>query len=137
MKIMACLDGSEKSKKAVDIAAQLAKIRNSELVLLHVIESDESREKPVFDNYGKKQREAKNLLKEGEDIVSGVGSDIRQTSRIAVGPVSAEIVRIAEDEGVGALLIGVTGASKIKRMLLGSVADDVIHYAHCPVTVVR
>jgi nucleotide-binding universal stress UspA family protein len=137
MKIMACTDGSETANKALNIAAQLAKVRGSELTILHVIDSDVSREEPIYDEYGGKQRKAKSILKDAEEIVSQVGGDIKVNSRIAVGPVSAEIVRIAEDEGFGALIIGSTGASRIKRMLLGSVADDVVHYAHCPVTVVR
>ena len=137
MKIMVCVDGSERAKKAVGIAAQLAGVRGSELTILNVIDSDESRKEPIYDEYGEKYRKAKLILKEVEEIVRQVGDDIEVNSRIAVGPVSAEIVRMAEDERVQALFIGSTGAGKIKRMLLGSVADDVIHYAHCPVTVIR
>ena len=54
-----------------------------------------------------------------------------------MGPVAAEIVRIAEEEGFTSIFMGSRGNRGLKRMLLGSVADDVIRHAHCPVTVIR
>jgi nucleotide-binding universal stress UspA family protein len=137
MKIMACADGSKPSEKAIKIAAQLAEVSGSELLLLHVIENDVSREKPVFDEYGEQYKKAKEIIQNAQKIASEVAPHAQIKTRIAVGPVSAEIVRIAEEERFGSIFIGTTGTSRLLRLLLGSVADDVIHYAHCPVTVVR
>ena len=48
-----------------------------------------------------------------------------------------ERFKLDPDEGFNAIFVGATGSNRIKRMLLGGVTDDIIHYAHCPVTVVR
>ena len=137
MKLMVCTDGTTPSYKAVEVAAQYADITGSQLTIMTVIESDVSREEPVYDEYGKKQSQANAILKGASKIASEFAPKLEFTTRIAVGPVSSEIVRIAEDEGFNAIFVGATGSNRIKRMLLGGVTDDVIHYAHCPVTVVR
>ena len=137
MKIMACVDGAKPSEKAVEIGAQFADITRSEFTLMHVIESDVSRSEPLYDEYGKKQEQAKSILSKAREIAHKYAPNLSVYTRIASGPVSAEIVRIAEDERFDSIFIGATGSSKIKRMLVGSVADEIILYAHCPVTIVR
>jgi nucleotide-binding universal stress UspA family protein len=52
-------------------------------------------------------------------------------------PVYAEIVHRAESGGFDLLVVGSQGASRLSRVLLGSVADKVVRHAHCPVLVAR
>ena len=137
MKVLVCTDGSEYAGKAVKFAAQFTKNYGAELTTLYVIEDEESREKPVSDDYGNKHYKAKESLEKAEEIISQVDSNINANERIAAGPISPEIVRIAEDEKFDILIVGTRGLRGLKRMLLGSVADDVIHFANCPVLVVR
>ena len=137
MKIMVCTDGMKPSEKAVEVAAQYADMTSSNLTIITVIESDVSREEPAYDEYGKKQDQANAMIKNSCEVAAKFAPGLEVETRIAVGPVSSEIVRIAEDEKFNAIFVGATGSGRIKKMLLGSVTDDVIHYAHCPVTVVR
>ena len=137
MKILVCTDGTKPANKAVEVAAQFAQISESELTVMNVIESDVSRDKPAFDEYGNNQKMAQTIIDEAIEIASRFAPEAKVSTRIAVGPISAEIVRIAEEEGFVSIFVGATGSGRIKKMLLGSVTDDVIHYAHCPVTVVR
>jgi nucleotide-binding universal stress UspA family protein len=51
--------------------------------------------------------------------------------------VEGAIVNYAERENVDLIVIGTRGRSGITRMLLGSVASEVVTYAHCPVMVVK
>jgi nucleotide-binding universal stress UspA family protein len=51
--------------------------------------------------------------------------------------VEGAIVNYAERENVDLIIIGTRGRSGITRMLLGSVASEVVTYAHCPVMVVK
>ena len=57
-----------------------------------------------------------------EDVVSRIGG---------------AIVNYAEKEKVDLIVVGTRGRSGLKRMLIGSVASDVLHYAHCPVMIVK
>ncbi len=137
MKILVCTDGSESANKALKFAAQFAKNYGADLTVIYVIEHEISMEKPIYDYYGDKHHKAEKIIKNAKDVVSRIASDINVKDRIAVGPISTEIVRIAEDEKFDSIVIGTRGIGGLKRMLLGSVADDVIHHAHCPVVVVR
>ena len=57
-----------------------------------------------------------------EDVVSRIGG---------------AIVKYAENEKVDLIVVGTRGKSGLKRMLIGSVASDILHYAHCPVMIVK
>jgi len=137
MKILVCTDGSEIAQKAVEYAADFAKNYRAALTVMYVIDHETSMKKPVYDKYGDKTHKAKEILKEAEKTIAQAGADIEVTERIAVGPVSREIVRIAKDEGFESIVVGTRGLGGLRRMLLGSVAEDIIHHAHCPVVVVR
>ena len=54
---------------------------------------------------------------------------------ITVGAAAPAIVRAAEVNEAGEIVIGSRGHGRV-RALLGSVAHDVIHRAQCPVTVI-
>lgn len=47
------------------------------------------------------------------------------------------IVEVAGDEKIDFIVIGTRGLGTIRRTILGSVSDYVIHHAHCPVIVCR
>jgi nucleotide-binding universal stress UspA family protein len=51
--------------------------------------------------------------------------------------VAKEIVEYAQKEKCDLIVIGTTGTSGIKKMLLGSIASSVVTYSDCPVLVVR
>ena len=57
--------------------------------------------------------------------------------RIEYGDPAAEIVRVAGDEGYAVVVVGSHGSGFVKRVLLGSVSQHVMHHAPCPVLVVR
>ncbi len=51
--------------------------------------------------------------------------------------VAGAIVAYAEDNGVDHVVVGSGGKGAGSRLLVGSVSNDVVNRAHCPVTVVR
>lgn len=115
MKIMVCTDGTKPSEKAIEVAAKYASISNSELMILHVIESEVRRESSEYDSYGEKLKAAQTIVDSAVKLAAEFAPDATILSKISVGPVSAEIVRIAEENGFGALFVGATGGSKIKK----------------------
>jgi nucleotide-binding universal stress UspA family protein len=58
-------------------------------------------------------------------------------AHLRVGAAGAEIVDLAEEIGVGLIVMGSRGLGGIRRALMGSVSDSVVRHAHCPVLVVR
>ncbi|KAK2167557.1 hypothetical protein LSH36_26g04062 [Paralvinella palmiformis] len=47
------------------------------------------------------------------------------------------IVKIADEEGANLIVTGSRGSGKVRRTIMGSVSDYVLHHAHCPVLVCR
>lgn len=47
------------------------------------------------------------------------------------------ICTAAKDQGVETIIMGTRGLGTIRRTLLGSVSEYVLHHANCPVTIVR
>ncbi len=60
-------------------------------------------------------------------------------ARVAVlfGDPANEIARFARDRGAGAIVIHSHGRTGAAHLLIGSVAERVVRYAHCPVLVLR
>ncbi len=56
---------------------------------------------------------------------------------IRVGPTSDEIVRYAEAREVDLIVMGTHGRTGMAHLLMGSVAEQVIRLASCPVMLVR
>jgi nucleotide-binding universal stress UspA family protein len=58
------------------------------------------------------------------------------TRLFAVGDAAAEICRAATDLPADVIVVGAHDRGWLSRLLLGSVSDDVVHRARCPVLVV-
>jgi nucleotide-binding universal stress UspA family protein len=124
-KILVAVDGSETSINAAGYAIAMAKKDNAQLIALTVMvkESDRVEAQQWFDKIGKKAQE----------------NNIQLKTEIIDIPMSVEgaILNYAESENVDLIVIGTRGRSGITRMLLGSVASEVVTYATCPVMVVK
>jgi nucleotide-binding universal stress UspA family protein len=82
------------------------------------------------------EQRARNVLEAEAEEVRSVGGMVAQ-AHLREGGVPHEIVALAEDTGVGLIVIGSRGHGGIGRVLMGSVSDAVVRHAHCPVLVVR
>lgn len=64
------------------------------------------------------------------------GSTVTQ-AHLRVGRPDEQIVALAEEIGVGLIVMGSRGLGGLRRLLMGSVSDSVVRHAHCPVLIVR
>ena len=136
LKVLVAVDGSEVSDLAVKRAGQYTGLANVDLTLLTVLEDIVSYKKiPDTLIYQERKKEAEKILRKAKKNLKDHGVDCK--TKVAAGPVASEIVRIAEEQNVTSIFVGSRGNRGLKRMLLGSVADDVIRHAHCPVTIIR
>jgi nucleotide-binding universal stress UspA family protein len=62
---------------------------------------------------------------------------IRTDMVVSAKSVMKEIVAYADADRSDLIIIGTRGSSKIKRLLIGSVASGVVTNAHCPVMVIK
>lgn len=127
--LLVCIDGSEHSIRAFDYASKLAEFMGSRLTLLNVQE-------PRIYDYA--PQTAKDL---GErilsDAVNALGKEqIKIDKKVEFGVPSDKIVRFAENGNHDLIVLGSRGLGTVKRFLLGSVSDDVVHKAKCSVLVI-
>ena len=156
-KILVGIDGSEISMKAavyaIDIANRKANgVGNVQLIGLTVIDLTKISSSffaTASGYYGakeleEKRKEAQQWLDKVEKIAVEENDDdvnnIQFKSHIIEDPTSkvgSAIVDYAERENIDLIVIGTRGRTGFKKMLLGSVASDVVTYSHCPVLVVK
>jgi nucleotide-binding universal stress UspA family protein len=157
-KILVAIDGSEMSMKAavyaIDIANRKGKeAENIQLIGLTVIDLTKlsySFFATASGYYGaekleEKRKEAQQSLDKVEKLAvkennTNNNNKIQFKSEIIEDPISrvgSAIVDYAERENVDLIVIGTRGRTGFKKMLLGSVASDVVTYAHCSVMVVK
>lgn len=59
------------------------------------------------------------------------------TGHLVEGDPATEIARYARDHGASLIVMGTTAPTGLRAVLLGSVADQIVRVAPCPVLVVR
>ena len=130
--------------RVVDYAINIAKDYDAQLVILHVIRADtnlHSVNPPSHIIEMRKQAQAyfvKITEKIHEQDSSNKENSLRiRTEVIASIRIADAIVSYAKDKHIDLIIIGIRGMSKLKSMLVGSVAYDVVRYAHCPVLSVK
>jgi nucleotide-binding universal stress UspA family protein len=141
LKMLIAVDGSEHGQRAIEAVAQL--VRNGcaiESALLHV------RDEPVI--YGEvpmmsyeviegaQKAHQETVLKAAEQQATAAGLKLLP-SRRAVGFASTEILREAQAFGAEQIVMGTRGMGAVRSLVIGSVAQRVLHEAKVPVLLVR
>jgi len=153
-KILVPLDGSRFSSKALPYAVEIARRFESEVLLLRVLkptapmaalgmgaipgtESPVTLEIAVQESNRQDSQNAtvaKQYLSRKTSQMKRRG--IKSAYRIEFGDPSATIQEVCRKEKVGLVVMTTHGKSRLKKALMGSVADKVIRGLKIPVTVI-
>jgi nucleotide-binding universal stress UspA family protein len=149
LKILLTIDGSEQSMQAAEYAIDMAinKERNIQIIAITVIELAKLNlstfiAAPTYglEDLEEKKEQAKKWLSKTERLIQDKGKNIEFKSDILENPtlkVSSLILDYAERDNVDLIVVGNRGRHGFKRLLLGSVASDIVTYSHCPVLVIK
>ena len=134
------MDGSDGSLKAARKALEIAKTNDYDIIAIHVLYLPMSIsisplvwEKGYKENIEEVHRWLKDIIAETKNHGIDMEIQVPQTDSSIVG----KIVDVAKNSKVELIVIGSTGKSKMARILVGSVAQGVMTYAHCSVLLVR
>lgn len=140
-KILLAIDGSEDARLAANTALDLSEKLESELHVVYVEPMPERHTQPVRFAVDLPPEVVRSVEKEArtklETLVEGVGEGEVTQAHSRVGSPAAEIVALADELGVGLIVMGSRGLGGIRRALMGSVSDAAVRHARCPVMVVR
>jgi nucleotide-binding universal stress UspA family protein len=136
-KIMVPVDGSEFATRAAGYAVDMARITNSEILLLHCHKAFPAiLGEPYFQNaINKILKKSSILLDPYKKIMQEAG--VAFTDRILEGPAARTISEVAKIEKIDLIVMGCRGLNDLEGLLLGSCTHRVLKTAPCPVLVVR
>ena len=145
-KILLAIDKSGYKDKAAAYAITLAKSLGAEITVIHVIgKSSLGATADVLGYYrgGKLKVFQEALKKDAEKLLdrvvqAGENEGVVVHQQVLIGsPIKKIILDYAKNHKMDLIVIGTKGMTGIERFLMGSVASDVVAYAHCPVLAVR
>lgn len=134
-KILFPVDFSKGYEQALKLAVSLARDQQGELILLHVEEPPMAYGGGEF-YYGLAEPNRDRLQQMLNEIVV---DDLRVPVRrhVVVGSPGSGIVYYAADQGVDYIVMPTHGRTGLRRLLMGSVAEEVVRQATCPVITVK
>jgi nucleotide-binding universal stress UspA family protein len=139
--IVAGTDFSDPSLPALEAGAAEARLSGARLVALHSLETRLTRYEMSgsFGGFMKPSETSRDLFEAADRRLATALSSrgISAERRIAMGPAAAELVRLADKLDAELVVVGTRGRTGLARVLLGSVAEEVVRVASCSVLVVR
>lgn len=140
-KIMVATDGSEPVKKAVDTAVEIAKLSGAKLYAVYVVASGGyTVGHPRDIGWERAMRES--LSAEGTEATAyvetiGKAANVEVESIFREGSPAHEIVDFAEENDIDLIVMGTLGRTGLQKILLGSVAQNVVRHSRKAVLVVK
>jgi nucleotide-binding universal stress UspA family protein len=131
MKLLVGYNGSDSSKRALELACVHAKASPDVLAYVVISKEGGSAETP------ESIREVEEMLQWAKDfmIKKGVPCETLQLAR-GLSP-GEDLVKFAEDNKVNHIFIGIEKKSRTRKLLLGSTAQYIILKGPCPVTTTK
>ena len=149
-RVLTATDFSNQSGFAMEWAAYLAQCMKADLVLLHVISEEEGKiieevigegavvQIPRGIRQNVVEERQKKMAEQYEMAVSReIKADLKVEKIIRIGVPFLEIIRTAKEKDVDLIVLGTHGRSGLSHVLIGSVAEKVVHHAHCGVLTVK
>jgi len=127
-------DFSARSDEAFRLACSLARDHHANVVVLHVMPP------PIVHGELVARRQDDSFydqLHESLDRMQAPDQETVVTSRLEEGEPAFEILRVAGEIGANLIVMGTHGRSGLSRLVLGSVAEEVMRNAPCPVLTLK
>jgi nucleotide-binding universal stress UspA family protein len=136
-RILIAVDDSEFAEHAADVGIELAKSLQADVGFVHVFD-------PSVGPSGMWGVTAETLMEMSEQAAKHLLATFRERIAssyvpefIESGKPASKTVEVAKNWPADLIVMGSHGRGKIHGLFLGSVSQEVLHHASCPVLVVR
>lgn len=145
-KILLPTDGSENAKRAAEHALKIGSRSGADILVLNVVETPRfSGIRSVDKTELKKEleREGQNAFDDYLNMLVEIKDggkcqkDVKLDLKFEEGSPADKILETIDEESVDLVVMGTSGKHGINRFLLGSVAENTMRSAKCPVLVIR
>lgn len=142
-KILVPVDLSLMSKEVLRAAIEIGKHRDAEVCALYVMRGTDhiayySGEFSGTVGMERENEESRNLAESHlKDMLSELSAGPKVRSRLVTGDPVSEIIHHAESEDIDLIIMATHGRRGLSRLLMGSVTEQVVRYAACPVLSIR
>ena len=139
-KVLVPVDFSPCSRKALQYALAFARQFRARLTLLHVVPANYfigSEFGPIDFPLPEKELRQGTERELAAVAAREVGTAALVETVVRQGQPVQEIVRFAGEADIDLIILSTHGRTGLKHVLMGSVAENVVRYAPCPVLVVR
>lgn len=134
-RILVATDGSDAARRATDHAVELSRRYDATLHAVYVVESRLGYDNAIVDPATVRA----NLRADGEEALTDVehaAGDQSVVTAIREGVPHEELLAYADDAGIDLVVLGTTGRSALKSVLLGSTAERLVREGEVPVLLV-
>lgn len=144
--ILVAIDGSQCAQRALEAAVAFARQMKARLTVAHVVfvptlfwsMGIPGAAVPTDRIQEDAEKAGRQLLAKAERSAKGAGlPDARMELVTDLVSPAQGIVQLAEQERIDLVVVGTRGNDGFRKLLLGSVANSVLHYAECSVMVIR
>lgn len=136
-RILVPYDGSENSRRALDVATDLARLYEAAVSAVAVVSLPEFA--ASMDEVDQVREQGRKFyaesLRQAEEAAQEAGVTLK--TETVYGHRSEAILEYAKKSRADLIVIGSRGLSPVERYVLGSVSEVVVHHASCSVLVVR
>lgn len=134
-KILLATDGSENTAQATKAAVDISRRRGSEIHLIHVWHDVHT---PHAHGFVKSElrRQGREILDKEVKRIEEQGGTVTR-SHLREGRTFEEVIKLGDELEADLLVVGSRGHRGLRRMLVGSNSEDIVHHTHRPVLVVR
>jgi nucleotide-binding universal stress UspA family protein len=131
-RILLPTDGSEDAIRATEAASDLARRCGAELHVVHVWHDVRG----FAHDFVKRElrRQGQDILDEQVEKIRASGGDVTK-AYLRKGRTSNEVIALCKEIDAGLLVVGSRGLGTVRRLLMGSQSEEIVHHAQVPVLV--
>lgn len=135
--ILLATDGSDDAAAALEHAIEIARSTGATLHAISVVETRTAYDNAIIDPEEVRENlraDASDAVERAQSAASEAGVECHTT--VAEGPPPERILDAIDEIGADAVVVGATGRSGFKRLVLGGTAERLLEAASVPVIVI-
>ena len=138
-RIVCATDFSDTAEAAWEVACDLAAVHRAEVTLVHVFPDLPPSPEIAVPSVVEVWEEQRRWVSQEVDrrVADAAARGLRSRAVVKMGPAAPGLVEAVTDVSADLLVVGTHGRTGLERVLLGSVAEQVVRTAPCAVLTVK